>query len=66
MVRRKTRRVRRGLGLTEWVLIAAVIGLAVVAAVTAMGTRVQGELGVTAQEVADPASLTERFGPVSN
>ena len=62
MASRKIRRVRRGMGTTEWVLIAAVIALAVVGAVTLMGTRVNDELGVTAQDVADPAQLTQRFG----
>ncbi len=66
MVVRAKRRVRKGLGLTEWVLIAAVIALGVVGAVTLLGTRVQGELGNTAQDVADPASLPQRFGTPTN
>jgi len=61
--RRINRRNRKGLGTTEWVVLAAALALAVVAAVTVMGSRVDGELGTTAQDMADPTRLTTRFGP---
>ncbi len=61
MVSAKTRRARKGMGTTEWVLIAAAIALTIILSVTAVGTRVDAELGTTAQDVADPAQLTPRF-----
>jgi hypothetical protein len=61
--RRTNRRSRKGLGTTEWVVLAAALALAVVAAVTVMGRRVDGELSTTSQDVADPTRLTTRFGP---
>lgn len=61
--RRRNRRDRKGLGTTEWVVVAGALALALVTAVAVMGTRVDGELGTTAQDVADPARLTTRFGP---
>ncbi len=66
MASSKKRRARKGLGTTEWVLIAAVITLAIVGTVTTMGTRVNAELGTTAGDVADPAALTQRFGDDGN
>lgn len=62
MLLRKLARKRKGMGTTEWVLVAAFIALVVVGAVTAMGTRVDSELDTTAQDVADPTRLTQRFG----
>ncbi len=59
---RAVRRVRRGMGTVEWVLVAAAIAVVVVVSVASLGTRVDGELGQTAQDIADPASLTQRFG----
>jgi len=62
LINAKLRRLRKGMGTTEWVLVAAAIALVAVGAVTTLGTRVDAELGNTAQDVADPASLTQRFG----
>ena len=62
MVSSRKRRARKGIGTTEWVVIAAVLVLAVVGTVSTMGSRVNGELEDTAVDVADPASLTQRFG----
>ena len=62
MMMGRARGKRKGMGTVEWVLVAAAIALVVVVAVASMGTRVDDELGTTAQDVADPARLTQRFG----
>jgi Flp pilus assembly pilin Flp len=59
---RKARRERKGMGTVEWVIVAGAIALVVVGAVSLMGTRVDGEMAQTAEDVADPARLTQRFG----
>ena len=58
---RQTHR-RRGISLVQWVLIAGVITLALVAGVTLLGTRTNTKLNQTATDVANPQSLTTRFG----
>jgi Flp pilus assembly pilin Flp len=59
MVRRRS---RAGVSLVQWVLIAAVITLGVVAGVTLIGTNTTVKLNQTATDVATPSSLTTRFG----
>jgi len=53
---------RRGVSLVQWCLIAAAICLSLVAGVTLVGTRANTKLNQTATDVANPASLTTRFG----
>ncbi len=61
MVSRRLRSRRRGMGTVEWIVVAGAVLLACVLLVALMGRRVNTQLGNTAQEVADPASLTQRF-----
>ncbi len=61
MTRFERKKRRRGMGTTEWVVVAGAIVLVAVLAIATMGRRVQSELGVTAGDVADPAQLTTRF-----
>lgn len=56
------RRLRAGVSLVQWVLIAAVITLAAVAGVALIGSRTNNKLNQTATDVANPSSLTTRFG----
>jgi len=53
---------RRGVSLVQWAVVAAVIALVVVAGVTVVGTRANNKLNQTATDVANPTSLTTRFG----
>lgn len=53
---------RRGVSLVQTCLIVAVITLAIVASVTLVGSRANTKLNQTATDVANPASLTSRFG----
>jgi Flp pilus assembly pilin Flp len=53
---------RRGVSLVQWVLIAAVITLSLVAGIALLGTRTNTKLNQTATDVANPQSLTTRFG----
>jgi hypothetical protein len=52
---------RRGLGATEWVIVVAGIGLICVVLVGVMGLRVSDDMDATAEDVGNPAALTERF-----
>lgn len=56
------RPVRTGTSLVQWVVVAALLALAVVAGVTLVGTRANNKLNETATDVATPSSLTQRFG----
>lgn len=56
------RRVRAGLAMVQWVLIAGAITLALVAGITVLGTKTSTKLGETVIDVANPANLTTRFG----
>ena len=58
----KRRFVRRGMSTTQWVVIAALITLAIVAGITNLGTRTNTKLNQTATDVANPQALTQRFG----
>ena len=57
-----TRRLRRGQSVVQWIIVAAAVFLAIIAGVTLIGTRTNNKLNQTATDVADPASLTNRFG----
>jgi Flp pilus assembly pilin Flp len=54
--------VRRGISSIQWVVIAAVITLAVMATIPLLGGRTSNKLDQTATDVSDPAKLTKRFG----
>lgn len=58
----RRRSFRRGAALVQWCVIAALIVLAVVAGVTLIGTGTNAKLGETATDMANPQSLTTRFG----
>jgi len=53
---------RRGISNFQYVLVAALIFLVVVAGVTIMGSRTNTKLNQTASDVGNPAALTQRFG----
>ncbi len=53
---------RRGLGTVEWICVAAALLIATVVLITTMGQQVDSKLNDTAQDVANPAALTQRFG----
>jgi Flp pilus assembly pilin Flp len=52
---------RRGVAVTEWVVIAALIVIGLVSGVALLGTRTNNKLGQTASDMANPQSLTTRF-----
>jgi Flp pilus assembly pilin Flp len=54
--------VRRGISTVQWVVIAALITLSIVAGVSVLGGRTSIKLNETATDVADPHELTHRFG----
>jgi Flp pilus assembly pilin Flp len=56
------RHIRRGVSTVQFVVLAALVILAVVCGVTLLGTRANTKLDQTATDVADPASLVNRFG----
>jgi Flp pilus assembly pilin Flp len=56
------RRFRAGVAVVQWVVVAAAIVLALVAGVTLVGTQTNTKLNQTVTDVANPASLTTRFG----
>jgi Flp pilus assembly pilin Flp len=55
-------RVRRGQAAVQWIVIAGVIILAIAATITTLGSRANNKLNETATDVANPASLKNRFG----
>ena len=52
---------RKGLGTTEWVIVIAGIGLICVVLMGVMGQRVSDDMDATAEDLGNPAALTERF-----
>jgi len=54
--------VRRGTASVQWIVIAALIVLAIVGTVAMIGTRTSTKLNETATDVANPTSLKNRFG----
>ena len=57
-----SRRIRRGMSTMQYATVAALIALAVVAAVTLVGSRANNKLNQTASDVTNPSALTQRFG----
>jgi len=55
-------RIRRGKAIAQWVVVAALLALAIVAGVTLLGTRTNNKLNQTASDVGNPSALTQRFG----
>ena len=55
-------RFRRGTSVVQWVVVAALLTLALVAGVTVMGSRTNTKLNQTASDVGNPSALTQRFG----
>jgi len=53
---------RSGKSLVQWIVVAALVFLAIVAGVTVIGSRTNNKLNQTVTDVADPTSLTTRFG----
>lgn len=53
---------RRGTAVTQWVVVAALIVLALIGSVALLGTRANNKLNETATDMANPQSLTTRFG----
>jgi Flp pilus assembly pilin Flp len=53
---------RRGITVVQYVLLAALICLAVVIGVTNLGSRANTKLNQTATDFGNPKSLTTRFG----
>ena len=53
---------RKGISGAQTALLIAVIGIAVLAGIRAVGTSTRGELNVTATNVADPSTLVNRWG----
>ena len=60
-MRRHTAR-RRGATIVQYCVMIALIALAAIAGVTLLGTRTNTKLGQTATDMANPQSLTTRFG----
>jgi hypothetical protein len=58
----RARFIRRGKAIAQWVVVAALLILALMAGVTVMGTRTNNKLNQTAGDVANPSALTQRFG----
>jgi outer membrane murein-binding lipoprotein Lpp len=53
---------RRGKAVAQWVVVAALLTLAIVAGVTLIGTRTNNKMNQTASDVGNPSALTQRFG----
>ena len=53
---------RTGATNVQWVVIAALISLAVVGSITLVGTRANTKLQQTVTDVGNPQNLTTRFG----
>jgi Flp pilus assembly pilin Flp len=56
------RRSRAGVSQVQWVVIAALITLAIVGGISVLGTNTNTKLNETATDVGNPQSLTTRFG----
>ena len=52
---------RRGTAVTQWVVVAALIVIALVGGAALLGTRANNKLGQTATDMANPKNLTTRF-----
>jgi hypothetical protein len=59
-------RVRRGQATVQWIVVAGIIFLAVLAGIAVLGTSTSSKMNETATDVADPASLKQRFGKSSS
>ena len=55
-------RIRRGLTLVQWALVAGLIFLVIIGTVQLVGPRTSTKLNQTADDVANPANLRQRFG----
>jgi Flp pilus assembly pilin Flp len=53
---------RRGKAVVQWIVVAGIVVLALVAGVTLLGTRTNTKLNETATDVGNPKSLVSRFG----
>lgn len=53
---------RRGKAVVQYIVAAALITLAVVAGITLVGSRTNTKLNESATDLANPQSLTTRFG----
>jgi outer membrane murein-binding lipoprotein Lpp len=53
---------RRGQAVVQWVVVAGLLILAIVASITVMGTNTNTKLNQTATDVGNPSALTQRFG----
>ena len=56
------RSIRRGIASLQFVVVAGLIFLAVIAGMTLLGSRTSTKLNQTATDVTNPAALTQRFG----
>jgi len=54
--------VRRGAASLQWLIVAVAVTVVVIAGITIFGTRTDNKLSQTANDVADPQLLTQRFG----
>jgi uncharacterized integral membrane protein len=54
--------VRRGQATVQWIVIAGAMVLAIAATIVTLGNRTNTKLNETATDVANPASLKNRFG----
>ena len=55
-------KIRRGVSLFQYILVAGLIVLAVVAGISLLGSGTNMKLNQTASDVANPQELTKRFG----
>ena len=53
---------RSGIAAVQWIILAALIILVIAGTVANLGTRANVKLNQTATDVANPASLKNRFG----
>jgi hypothetical protein len=53
---------RRGQAVVQWIVVAGLLVLAVVASITLVGGRTNTKLNQTASDVGNPSALTQRFG----
>jgi len=58
----RTRLLRRGTSVVQYVVVAALIILALATAATTLGTRTNTKLNQTGTDVGNPKNLTTRFG----
>jgi hypothetical protein len=53
---------RRGITTMQFVVVAALITVSILAAARTLGTRTSTDLNTTAGQIGNPASLVNRFG----